>query len=93
MEEIPFVKPEEAALARDMEKRLLEVRDDAGISFVGVSVRPTKQGEPPVFYLWVGISRETSEDLIPPLVDVVFQKELQEGVKIQVESHRGVIRS
>lgn len=91
MEEIPFVKPEEAELAREMERRLLEIRDDAGVLFVGVSVRPTVAGEAPIFFIWLGCKRSTSEDMMGPLVDHLFREEILKGVQIKVEAHRGCI--
>lgn len=93
MAEIPFVKPEEAELARDMESRLLRLRADAGILFVGVSVQPTKVGEAPVFHVWLGCTRNTTEELMHHLVASTFHPEIASGIKIEVEAHRGVIRS
>jgi hypothetical protein len=92
MAEIPFVKPEEAALAREIEERLSFVRGDAGILFVGVSVRPTVAGEAPLYHVWIGCDRSTQENLMHHLVANICRAELDAGVKIEVEAHRGVVR-
>lgn len=93
MQEVPFVKKEEAAFAREMERRLLEVREDAGILFVGVSVRPTKSSEDPVYHVWIGCKRDMREDLMGPVVDLLFRDEIAAGVQIEVEAHRGLVRA
>jgi hypothetical protein len=93
MREIPFVKKDEAEFAREIERRLLDVREDAGILFVGVSVKPTKAGEEPIYHVWIGCHRDTREDLMPRIVDNMFCNELAAGTRIQVEAHRGLVRS
>lgn len=93
MVEVPFVKPEEAALARQIEEKLSAVRADAGILFIGVSVRPTVAGEAPLYFVWIGCARSTSEELMHHLVATTCAKEIEAGVEIKVEAHRGVIRS
>lgn len=93
MREIPFVKKEEAAFAREMEQRILDIRDDAGVLFVGVSVKPTKAGEAPIYFVWLGCSRDTREELMGPLIDNLFCTEIAAGTQIKVEAHRGLLRS
>ena len=91
MKETPFVKKEEADRAREMERRLAEIRKDAGILFAGVSVRPTKAGEAPTYYVWLGCSRSTDEKLMHYIVAHLFDEEIRSGLKIEVEAHRGVV--
>lgn len=93
MVEVPFVKPKEAALARKIEEKLSSIRVDAGILFIGVSVRPTVAGDNPIYFVWIGCTRSTSEELMHHLVATVCSEEIEAGVEIKVEAHRGVIRS
>lgn len=93
MVEIPFVKADERALASRIEEKISAARADAGVLFVGVSVRPTVAGEAPVYFVWIGCARSTSEDLMHHLVATVCAEEIDAGIEIKVEAHRGVIRS
>lgn len=88
---IPFVKQEQAELARKIERKLLALSPDAGILFVGVSVDPTVEEEP-IYRAWIGCSRKIREDLVPKIIDVTLREELESGVKIKVEAHRGCVR-
>jgi hypothetical protein len=93
MKEIPFIKPEQAATAREMEQRLLSIREDSGVLFVGVSVKPMVAGEGPIYHVWIGCSRNADERTMGPLVHGLFNDEIMEGRRIEVEAHRGLLRS
>ena len=92
VQEVPFVKPEQAAIAREMERRIIGIRQDAGVIFVGVSDRPTTAGEEPIYYVWLGCERNRDEETCRLMVLKLFDKEVIEGRRIQVESHRGIVR-
>lgn len=90
MRPVFFVKDEEADLARQFEKRLLELPLMSGVLFVGVSVEP---GEIPVYCFWVGCHRNFEESVVHSLVQHTFDQEIKAGVQIKVEAHRGIGRS
>lgn len=90
MRPVFFVKEEEADLARQMEKRLLELPLASGLLFVGVSVEP---GVEPVYCFWIGCHRDFEESLMADIVRNLFNEEIKSGMKVRVEAHRGIGRS
>jgi len=93
METIPFVKPEEAELARAIEKKLLALSPEAGIIFVGVDVSPSVAGQDPVYKVLVGLDRKLKlEGAVTQLATMTLAQELLSGADIQVEVRRGLPR-
>ncbi len=83
------MKPEEAAKARRIEARLLGLSPTSGILFVGVNI---KAGEVPVFHIWVGCKRDYLDSAVAALVRSTLYKEIEDGLQVQIEVHRGVVR-
>lgn len=93
MVSIPFVKKEQAELARLIEEKLLALPESSGILFVGVSVAPTIAGQDPVYRLLIGIDRELKvEEAIGYLAILALSEELLQGADIQTEVCRGSCR-
>jgi len=87
-----LVKPEEADKAREIETKLLSLPHISGILFVGVAVKPTEPGKSPLYRIWVGCVRELEEDLLVTLVHHTLREDIEKGLCISVEAHRGVSR-
>ena len=88
-----FVKPEEADLARRIENKLMALPLSSGLLFVGVSIMPGTAEEVPVYRVWVGCHRDFDEALMDPLVRVTLREEIESGIRLTVEAHRGLSRS
>lgn len=93
MRPVFFVKDEEADLARQLEKRLLDLPLVSGILFVGVSVKPARGETPPIYCFWVGCHRDFEEEAMVALVRHVFDEDIKAGLLIKVDVHRGIGRS
>jgi hypothetical protein len=93
MAEIPFVSKEHAAVAREIEKKLLAVHEGSGILFASVLVELTPLGDDPAYDIWVGCARDMDEDVIAKATYLVLSQELANGLYIRnVEVHRGIAR-
>lgn len=99
MRPVFFVKDEEADLARVIEKRLLNLPLESGVLFVGVSVDPeeydvgTKKRTPAVYRIWVGCHRNFDTRTIDALVKHVLKEEIDSGLRVEIQAHRGLGRS
>jgi hypothetical protein len=93
MRPVFFVKDSEAETARKFEKRILDLPLMSGILFVGVSVEPAKPGKPPVYCFWVGCHRDFEESTAVELVKHTLRGELEQGMMIKIQAHRGIGRS
>lgn len=96
MRPVFLVKQEEADLARQIESRLLGLPLNSGILFVGVSVVPAvdeKKVPSVVYRIWVGCHRDFDEGLIKMVVRHALLEELEKGLCIEVEVHRGIGRA
>lgn len=101
MKPVFYVKKEEADLARTIENKLLALPLGSGILFVGVSVDPTEvsinlkvaPNKPPLYKIWVGCHRDYEELTIRALVHMILKDEIDKGLHILVEAHRGLGRS
>lgn len=92
MKDIPFVKSEEADLAREMEDKLLALPRSSGILFVGISIEPLLHGGSPKYRVWIGCDRSFEEDTMVKLVEVTLREEITAGTKVFVAAHRGKLR-
>lgn len=93
METIPFVRPEEAELARAIERKLLGLSSEAGIVFVGVDVSPSVAGQDPIYRVLVGLNRKFKlEGAVTQLATMTLSQELLTGADIQIEVRRGLPR-
>lgn len=94
MRNIPFVMPDEAALARFMETKLINSPRDSGILFAGVSIdvvlSDERQSKRTVVYnIWVGLDRKHEESIASPLIQMLLKDELAQGITVKISSHRG----
>lgn len=92
---IPFVRKEHAAVAREIEQRLMELPADSGVIFAGVAIEATTTpDQEPVYRLTLGVDRELKIDATAydHLVTLTLQGLLLVGVDIQVVVKRGVVR-
>lgn len=93
MRPIFYVKESEADLARRLEKKILELPLFSGILFVGVSVEPEQPDKPPVYCCWIGCHKDFEEQTAKILVRHTLREELESGMHIKIEAHRGIGRS
>lgn len=97
MRSIPYVMPDEAALARYMETKLLGAPPEAGILFVGVSVGVSvpeqgMTGRQARYDIWVGVTRDLEEGTVGPLVQTLLKEEVTQGLLMSIHAHRGQAR-
>ena len=106
METIFVVSEDEFIRARKMEEKLLALPKDAGILFVGVSVKEDKKKSPAyydlktetferavIYHVYLGVHRDLTEELYTHLVATILATEIAEGnLNVHVEAHRGVAR-
>jgi hypothetical protein len=92
MKPVFYVKPTDAEVAQAMEKKLMDLPQEAGILFAGISIKPDDDGKP-VFHIWVGCHKSMDERMIPSLIGMLFQKDIEAGRRVKVEAHRGLGRS
>src|SRR3954468_19416825 len=93
MKPVFYVKPTDAEVAQGMETKLMDLPQEAGILFAGISVKPDEEDGEPVFHVWVGCHKNMDERMMPSLIGMVFQKEIEAGRRVKVEAHRGLGRS
>lgn len=92
MKTLFLVKQEEGDMARHMETKLLNLPLDSGVLFAGVSVVPSDGTHPTIFRVWVGCHRDFDESLMGLVVCHALREEIQQGVQVKVEAHRGLSR-
>lgn len=93
MEPIPFVTPESASLARNIEEKILGLSADTGILFAGVDVTPTTAEQEPIYRVLIGIDRDVKlEGAVAQLATMALSNELLTGADIQIEVRRGLSR-
>lgn len=92
MKIIRYVTEDEHQIARDIEKKLIDLPEGSGILFVGVSVTPGSLTLPSIFNIWIGCSRQMDEKMMTALVDVVLREEIAQGLCVKVQAHRGLSR-
>ena len=89
MKNVPYVTNDQILIAQDMERALMEVREDAGILFAGVRVVP---GEG--FYkVVIGCSKRFEERTIELAATQILSDFKKMGVKFDIKAHRGIKRS
>lgn len=95
MKTIFFVRPDEATVARRMEKVLLSLPAESGVLFAGVSVvsDPLSIPRKVIYQVVVGCDRSRDTSLINALVKTFLQKEIPEDSQLSVQSYRGIDRS
>lgn len=97
MKTIPYVLPEEAALARYIETKLLNAPLEAGIQFVGVKVGVSfdtdTKGQHRVtdYDIHVGVDREVIQDvkIVDMLVQSLLKLELDKNSHLSIHAFRG----
>lgn len=93
MKTVFLVTEEEADTARRMESKLLKLPLSSGVLFAGVSVVPARPGEQPIYRIWIGCHRSLEEKLIESVVRHTLRDEIQCGIILKVEAHRGISRA
>lgn len=95
MKTVFLVQPDEAEVARRMEKILISLPRDSGILFVGVSVvsDPLSISRRVIYQVTVGCDRARDASLVDALVKTFLRQEVSEDSQLSVRSFRGVDRS
>lgn len=95
MKTVFFVRPDEAEIARRMEKILLSLPKESGILFVGVSVisDPLSTPRKVIYQVIVGCDRSRDASLIDALVRMFLRQEVPDDSQLSIQSFRGVDRS
>lgn len=95
MRNVFFVQPDEAELARALEKKLLSLPIESGVLFVGVSVMPDPldvHDRRPLYRIVIGCSRDREPSLMDSLARG-YLKELVDERQLMVEAYRGLDRT
>ena len=94
MKDTFFARPEDVALARKIERTLLDLSLDSGIVFVGVEV--IKQTHPtvidPMFRIFIGCRREFDPGLMDHIARHALRELVPEPERLIVQAKRGVER-
>lgn len=86
-----YVLDEIAEMARIWERRFAEIREDAGVLFVGVEPEPVEGGRAQTFTVHLGLSRSFEESAGVGLIQKVLEREISLGVyNIKATIHRGI---
>lgn len=95
MKTVFFVRPDEAEVARRMEKILLSLPKESGILFVGVSVisDPLSVPRKVIYQVAVGCDRARDASLIDALVRTFLRPEVSDDSQLSIQAFRGVDRS
>lgn len=95
MKSIFFVQPNEADIARRMEKILLGLPEESGVLFAGVTVvSDTKSRSRKVLYqVTVGCDRSRDTELIDLLVRKYLRQEVADDAQLVIRSYRGIDRN
>ena len=95
----PYVTPEEAALSRYMETKLLDAPLESGILFAGVRVEvilSDLRGHErfTVYHVSVGVDRDLIEDvkIVDMMVQSLLKVELPKGSRLSIQALRGQSR-
>lgn len=95
MKTVFLVQPDEAEMARQMEKTLLALPEDSGILFVSVSIIPdplAKEGRKALYRVVVGCSRSRATELISTVTRAYLRQIGVPDSQLTIEVHRGVTR-
>jgi hypothetical protein len=101
MKNVFFAQPDQVALARSMETKLLSLPKESGILFASVEVVPEDTNASNQhwgleiaarYQIAVGCSREADPGWIDPLVRATLATEIQDGCKVEVDFYRGISR-
>lgn len=76
-----------------MESKILALPLSSGILFVGITIAPSSPESPSIYNVWIGCHRDFDELLMDSVVRMVLREELQGGVRLVVQAHRGISRS
>lgn len=93
MRNIFLATEKEVDVARQLENKIMALPISSGISFVGVSVHPSSGPERIVYRAWVGCQRNFDETLMDVLIKHTLRDELESGICLVVEAHRGVSKN
>jgi hypothetical protein len=90
--------PDEAALARFMETKLISTPADTGILFAGVSLEVALTDElvpkrSVAYHVWVGLDRQHDESIAGPLVQAILNDQRLKGIDLHIHAHRGQVRT
>jgi len=83
-----YVNESAAARAQDFEKRLQQLPTVAGILFVSVKAVLSATGDSKMFEVHLGVRKDVLAG--SPLVRLVFQKEIEQGLTFLVSAYQGV---
>lgn len=94
MKAVFFVRPDEAEVARSLEKILMSLPKESGILFVGVSVLsdPLSIARKVLYQVVVGCHRSRDTTLIDLLVRKYLSQEVKDESQLIVNSYRGIDR-
>lgn len=95
MKDIFFVKPDQFEIALTMEKRLLELPEESGMLFVGVTVLPDpdERRTQPLYRVVIGCSRNVEPDLMHAAAKTFLRDLVEDERQILVEAYRGTSRN
>lgn len=85
MKKIPIVTDHQIAVAEEIEKTLLETRDDSGIDFVGVEVNPTT-GK---YTIFVGANKRFDKRTIELACNYLLSNIIELGIDTELKVVRG----
>lgn len=96
MKTVFLVQPNEAEVARRMERLLLSLPEDSGILFASVSVIPgslSKESRKAFYRVVIGCIRSLASDLVSSVAMAYLLQEVKEASQLTIEVHRGIDRS
>jgi hypothetical protein len=86
-----YVLEEVATMAREWERRFANVREDAGILFVGVEPEPAENGMTKTYVVHLGLARHLDESTGVGIIQKLLEKEIATGAyDIKATIHRGI---
>ncbi len=94
MKSVFFVQPDEAEIARRLEKILMTLPEECGVLFAGISViaDPLSLPRRVLYQVVVGCDRSRDTALIDLLVHTYLRQEVTDESQLVIRSYRGVDR-
>ncbi len=94
MKNVFFVTQDQFDIARAMEKKLLDLPEDSGILFVGISVQENqdKRRDTVQYKIVIGCSRARDPDLMDALARQYLKEFVKDDQQLVVHAFRGVGR-
>ena len=88
----PYVNEQAAADVREIERRILNRSQRAGIIFISVTAVPAENGNSHTFYVRLGLDKNLNFNAMTSdlFIRTVFKEEIEHGWIFHTASYRGI---